>query len=34
MKSLVAECVVYDQAITNSEAQQLETYLNNKYAVY
>ena len=33
-KCYVAECVIYDRAITNSEAQQLETYLNNKYAIY
>ena len=30
----IAEAVVYDRAITTSEAQQLEAYLNDKYAIY
>jgi len=30
----IAEAIVYDIAITTSEAQQLESYLNEKYAIY
>lgn len=33
-KCYVAEAVVYDKAITTSEAGQLESYLNSKYAIY
>lgn len=30
----VAEALVYDTAISDSDAQQLENYLNDKYAIY
>lgn len=30
----VAETIIYDTAVTDADAQKIETYLNQKYAVY
>jgi len=30
----IAEIIVYDRALTTPERQQVEAYLNEKYAIY
>ena len=34
LKGKIAESIVYNRVITNVERQQVETYLNDKYAIY
>ena len=34
LKGKIAEAIIYNQVLTNPERQQVEAYLNTKYAIY